>query len=153
MKLSTLAFILVGVLSSNVSAQETSNAKYPDKRAYYGNIQYGYIGCFNKKGGLKPHSNDGFMTNGKCREECKPEGYKYAGTSKNGQCWCGNQLPPKDAIQDNKVCDKECQGYGEEPCMNDKFQLIWTDLLTLSFPDRWVEQGRYNYNIGGHDGG
>lgn len=132
MKLSTLTFILVGVLSSNVSAQ----AKYPDKKAYYGNILYGYIGCFNDKGGLKQHSSHGFMTNGMCRGNCKEDGYTYAGTSKNGQCWCGDKLPSKDAILDNGDCDKPCQGYGEEPCGSNK------GLLTITLVDEMGDDPR-----------
>lgn len=135
MKSSLLVHILVGIFAFEFLAEvdAANEVPFPDKDAFYGNLEgQGYIGCFMEKGDFKLMGNDPFMTNALCREWCITPASKvsspakYAGTSKNGQCWCGNTLPAKDKIVENGDCDNKCQGYRFEPCGGRKSQLTIT---------------------------
>ena len=92
-----------------------------------GDVVYTYLGCFiDSEGGpgprLLPHLlyDGNNNTNANCQELCytgTPNGYVFAGTEYNEQCFCGS-VPPSDQWQvaDQGFCTFSCTGDANDAC-------------------------------------
>ena len=49
-----------------------------------------------------------------CRNVCKAQGYRYAGTETNDECWCGNSFRRFDLRPGE--CNDDCTGNSNEKC-------------------------------------
>jgi hypothetical protein len=81
-----------------------------------------YLGCFKDQGatdGVEGRdldgamSSDGAMTSAVCIEECRAQGFAYAGTQYSSYCFCGNRYGASGPA-DN--CNTPCAGKPEEIC-------------------------------------
>jgi beta-lactam-binding protein with PASTA domain len=81
-----------------------------------------YLGCFKDQGAAHDvagrdldgaMSSDGGMTSAMCVEECRAQGFAYAGTQYSNYCFCGNRYGTSGPA-DN--CDMPCAGNSSEIC-------------------------------------
>lgn len=82
-----------------------------------------YIGCYRDRGDAggawgrdldKFFYNSGSMTIGKCIQDCKALGYKYAGLQSQNQCFCGDTYGKYGAAEGE--CTKRCVGDKSTIC-------------------------------------
>lgn len=74
------------------------------------------------------HSSD-TMTNQWCMAWCDGQGYKYAGTEWNRECWCGHEFAPTRAplttIASLERCDYRCTGDNTQFCGGDAWLSLY----------------------------
>lgn len=78
-----------------------------------------YAGCFRdsmtRALDSEIRANLGPVSNEKCVNHCKTNGFSLAGTEYGGQCYCGNELKNSEKI-DSSYCNKACEGNKPEMC-------------------------------------
>ncbi|KZF19452.1 WSC-domain-containing protein [Xylona heveae TC161] len=87
-----------------------------------GSARYLYLGCYQDgtNGRLLPQepyeSQDN--TNDLCQTTCLSQGYIFAGTEYQDECWCGNNPPPSSLFHDESeaLCTFACAGDASEAC-------------------------------------
>jgi hypothetical protein len=74
------------------------------------------------------HSSD-TMTNQWCVAWCEGQGFKYAGTEWNRECWCGNAYAstraPGTTIASLATCDYPCTGDSTQICGGDAWLSLY----------------------------
>ncbi|KAF9693906.1 hypothetical protein EKO04_008402 [Ascochyta lentis] len=81
-----------------------------------------YEGCYVDGAGGRSLSQGGAvqgqMTNEKCRNACRTQGYVLAGTEYSGECFCGNTLVfgGAPAVDGEALCNMPCNGNQTEVC-------------------------------------
>lgn len=82
---------------------------------------YQYAGCYrdSRDRALRDAqllNAAGGMTNGRCVDFCRTQGFAIAGTEEGSQCFCGTLLLDS-AILGNEQCNKSCVGDGANSTM------------------------------------
>ncbi|KAK5990052.1 WSC domain-containing protein [Cladobotryum mycophilum] len=84
-----------------------------------------------------PQSTDK-MTVENCVAECKGNGFRYAGLSYYGQCFCGDTVNGAQLGEDK--CNFPCNGNKSETCGGNQILSVWQD---PTFPTGDVDIGDY----------
>lgn len=124
--LSIAAVMLLG--ASTVVA----NREYPAAALQY--RQWGallYSGCYSSSDGSAKNSSIKFNSKGACQTVCLPTGAAVLSVQET-DCYCGDELPPKDSLVDDSKCSAICPGYGVEKCGANGY---WTVYLTSTETD------------------
>lgn len=107
-----LATVTIAFLSTTVNAADV------DPPNYNVTLKNTYIGCFKSAGGLTAVSGkETWQSSGLCQGKCSGLGKRYSGLTKKFYCYCGNTLPPESDQVSNDVCNLNCAGYPQDPCM------------------------------------
>lgn len=85
------------------------------------------IGCFSSGGPLVDQGSYTFQSAGYCQCQCATLNKPVMATTKGSDCYCGDLLPPTNAVASNSSCNTPCQGYDQADCGGDGF---WTVALT-----------------------
>ncbi|XP_053392187.1 uncharacterized protein LOC123551734 isoform X1 [Mercenaria mercenaria] len=76
----------------------------------------GYVGCFKDKKDriLKGKHRESKTNSGdECKRYCMSYRYRYAGTKKEDECYCGHTIPVQELLY---ICNHKCPGNHEEIC-------------------------------------
>lgn len=72
---------------------------------------------------------DDAMTDGKCMDFCRSEGYAFAGTEYTRECWCGNSVAsgrePQTTIASLAGCNMRCGGDATQYCGGDTWLSLY----------------------------
>ncbi|KAH5253392.1 hypothetical protein HBI72_142470 [Parastagonospora nodorum] len=74
------------------------------------------IGCFETGTPLENHGDYNFRSPGNCQLVCLQENKNVMGLSDGVNCWCGDQIPPKDSQTKNETCSTTCSGDDTSLC-------------------------------------
>jgi hypothetical protein len=119
--------ILLSLLVSIAVAQATNTSAL---LIYNSSTTYHYVGCWNETTGIAQSTGaralpdlflilPGNMTVEICLDFCAHNHstpYKYAGLEYSRECWCANRLSALSTLQDNAICNTECDGNKAEAC-------------------------------------
>lgn len=97
--------------------------KIPGTNAYSSSPRsWRYLGCFSdgparvvQGGGLKG-TFQGNVSNKKCMEYCRVNGFTTAGTEDGRECWCGNSIAENIQLLPATACSTACQGDTADYC-------------------------------------
>ncbi|XTI86032.1 WSC-domain-containing protein [Cenococcum geophilum] len=124
-----------------------------------GTAQYGYVGCFKENNpgrqlATSPYA-DANNANGRCITTCYNQGFIFAATQYQQECWCGNAIPIE--MDSSTDCNYACTGNANETCGGNGYFHDWARMSlfadstkfkgnTTSAPLALTQSvGRYNY--------
>ncbi|KAF2452640.1 WSC domain-containing protein [Lineolata rhizophorae] len=86
-----------------------------------GTALYTYLGCYQDGPRILPEGrtpDDHVMDISICTQACYDEGYIFAGTEYNYECWCGNNPPPGSRFQpeEDDRCTFTCTNNIDQIC-------------------------------------
>ncbi|KAF2668677.1 hypothetical protein BT63DRAFT_425962 [Microthyrium microscopicum] len=97
--LAYLATTALAFLGAPSTAQETS----------------AYVGCYNYVP-MHFQRSDIYQSVGYCRNTCFQLEHITMGLVNGTDCYCGDSLPPNDALVDGASCNNPCAGYPFQMC-------------------------------------
>ncbi|KAL0931752.1 wsc domain-containing protein [Colletotrichum truncatum] len=93
---------------------------------------FAYSGCFAEKGtqgedalDYRSSADQHTMTTAKCISECKGNGYRYAGLTFYGVCYCSATV--NSALLDESACGFKCEAAQNETCGGSGAFSVWAD--------------------------
>jgi hypothetical protein len=113
---------------------------------------YSYQGCmtnFASKALLQMENTDfANLTNEKCIDHCKENGYSIAGTQSGSQCFCGNNLTSSTLFIEERACATSCTGNDTEVCGDNQklsvyatYNVTGTTFDSEAIRSNWTEVG------------
>ncbi|KAI0023408.1 hypothetical protein F4780DRAFT_786881 [Xylariomycetidae sp. FL0641] len=113
-RLAAAAFLAVGPLLAAADGTKASLLEEPTEAPVLGTDTV--HGCYKSLGTLKHNSENQFNTQGLCAGICRDKEGKAVAATYATSCFCGDEYPNSDDLDDDSKCDEPCPGYGDVAC-------------------------------------